>query len=114
MVKALNLLLISLLLSLNTCTEDDYKQYCENYEDDPTKPEDCNNRKINPNDEDDKYCCFEEYGNEKSCGSYSQEAYDKIDDIIEAEEKVTGLDISIDCGSDYIMISLLSLIILFL
>ena len=113
-MKALNLLLIALLLCLYTCDGDDYSQYCGYEENDPTKAEDCHNRKINPDNDDDKYCCFEEFGDKKSCDSYSQEAYDQIDDIIEAEEKVSGLDVSIDCSSNYIMISLLSLILLLL
>ena len=77
--------------------------------------DECN--KINPGDGFYR-CCFikgkfkGESG--ESCTSVTKAQYDDIDDAIEAYEKA-GYDIdSLDCGSNYIIISLLSLILLFL
>ena len=56
----------------------------------------------------------------KSCIPVTQTDYDKIKDYIKDYEKEAKdelgfeVDISIDCASNYVMISLLSLIILFL
>ena len=92
---------------------------------DPTKPskaEDCNNREL----ESSVYyrCCFYEVevkGSEKIkyCGPVTKEQYDDIDDYIDEVEKaekdtVDVEDFSIDCGSNYIVISILSLILLFI
>ena len=107
-MKLLNLLLVILLLQLFSCEE-----YC-NEDTNPSKAKDCNNLKIDPSDEDGKYCCFVENGNEKFCEVYSQEEYDKIEDLIKQVEKAGGKDVSIDCASNYTMISLLSLILLLL
>jgi len=55
----------------------------------------------------------------KYCLPLTKDEYDKIDDFVDAAEKGVGEgseidDYSIDCASNYIMISLLSLILLFL
>ena len=53
--------------------------------------------------------------NFEGCISVTKAQYDDIDDAIEAYEKDEKADIdSLDCGSNYIIISLLSLILLFL
>ena len=55
----------------------------------------------------------------KACTPLTKHEYDEIKDTIKAYEKdveegITDVDVSIDCGSNYIMISLISLILLFL
>ena len=127
MNKAIYLLLLSLLLSQIYCdtTPDDDKDYCGKEEDGSVKDEDnCHNRKL----KDGYYrCCFVEYegtfDGEKEEGKYCmpviKELYDKIDDFIDAEEEDVSPgdkidDFSIDCASNYIIISLLSFILLFL
>ena len=84
--------------------------------------EDCNNREL---DSGEYYrCCFieaEMKGVEsKTCLPLSKEEYDDIGDYIDKSEKAAkdmGVDVedySIDCGSNYIVISILSLILLFI
>ena len=84
----------------------------------PSKAEDCNNREL-----DSGYyrCCFVEFemkGIEtKGCTPLTKEQYDDIDDYIDKakdDAEVTVEDFSIDCGSNYIVISILSLILLFI
>ena len=54
-------------------------------------------------------------GNFEGCFSVTKAQYDDIDDAIETIEKEDEVDIdTLDCGSNYIIISLLSLILLFL
>ena len=109
-MKALNLVLIALLFSQYICDADDSTEYCGDEENDPQKAEDCNNREISPKDEDGKYCCFMKYNDGTECEVFSQDMYDKVEYMVKYDED--GL--SIECGSNYIMISLLSLILLFL
>ena len=66
-------------------------------------------------------CCFVEYesdeGSGSGCEGLTQEEYDNIDDYIDKAEENSGLsdiDIDIDCNSNYLLISVLSLILLFL
>ena len=84
---------------------------------------DCENLKFD--DDDDmpgaKYCCFAKgkdlFDNEeiKECWALTEALYDKIDDYIDGFEDAKAYsDLSIDCGSNYLMLSLLSLIILLL
>ena len=78
--------------------------------------DECN--KINPA-EGFYRCCFIkgklDGRNWEGCTSITKAQYDDIDDAIEAYEKDEEADIdSLDCGSNYIIISLLSLILLFL
>ena len=85
----------------------------------PSKAEDCNNREL---DSGVYRCCFIEveikgFGKNKYCGAVTKEEYDDIDDYIDKAEKAAGdtvEDFSIDCGSNYIVISILSLILLFI
>ena len=85
----------------------------------PTKAEDCNNREL---DSGEYRCCFIEVeikkvGKSKVCGAVTKEQYDDIDDYVDDYEDKAGdtvEDFSIDCGSNYIVISILSLILLFI
>ena len=85
----------------------------------PTKAEDCNNREL---DSGEYRCCFIEVeikkvGKSKACGAVTKEQYDDIDDYVDDYEDKAGdtvEDFSIDCGSNYIVISILSLILLFI
>ena len=71
-----------------------------------------------------KYCCFAEAEadgkTEKECIALTQKDYDEIGDYIDNLEKLAkdfanvDADYSVDCNSNYIVISLLSLILLFL
>ena len=90
---------------------------------------DCENLKFDEEDEEEYYkCCFieNEYKyngqktTEKYCNPVTKDFYDDIKDRIkdyekaQKEEGYSDIDVSIDCDSNYIMISLLSLILLFL
>ena len=84
----------------------------------PSKAEDCNNREL---DSGEYRCCFIEFEikgvKSKACGAVTKEQYDDIDDYIDKNEDTLGdtvEDFSIDCGSNYIVISILSLILLFI
>lgn len=82
----------------------------------PSKAEDCNNREL---DSGEYRCCLVEYemkGTEiKACYPITKEQYDDIDDYADDYEDKAGVeDFSIDCGSNYIVISILSLILLFI
>ena len=66
-------------------------------------------------------CCLYEAewdgGSDSGCESVTKEQYDDIDDFIDKLEdsaEVEDYDLSIDCSSNYLLISLLSLILLFL
>ena len=116
-MKALYLILFALLLSLYTCEE------C--YKIEPEKAANCNDNKV-----DDGYCCYvssktkhkkngsvhEDY----SCVALTKEQYNKINEMIDNGKKAAeqgDWEVSsykIDCGSNYIIYSLLSLILLFL
>ena len=109
-MKTLYALLIILLFAQIIC--DVYE--CENAK--KKNADECN--KINTG-EDFYRCCFIkgkfDGESEEGCTSVTKAEYDDIDDAIEAYEKAWGVDIdSLDCGSNYIIISLLSLILLFL
>ena len=105
MSKAFFLLLITFLISQYNgldCSDDQT----------PTKAEDCNGREKG----NDVYrCCFLEAGEAiKNCEPVTKEGYDKIADVVEELKKQYGVDVSIDCGANYIIVSLISLILLFL
>ena len=84
--------------------------------------------KLNPGDY--HKCCLYEWNYEKAdedgfksykfCSTITKEDYDNIKDYVKKAEKEEedalgfGADFSIDCGSNYIMISLMSLILLLL
>ena len=117
-MKFFYLLLATLILSFYSA------QACQEV-DNASGVSSCENVKIDPNYDDDgaKYCCYvegKEIGggetdNIKECWAINEALYDKIDDYIDGLEKAKMYeDLSIDCVSNYIMISLLSLILLFL
>ena len=117
MKRALYFLLIALLILHCDCQE----EYCD--EQDASKQKDCEKYKL---EDGDYKCCFVEFkigpDEGKFCEAYSKEKYDKIEeDVKKAKDgieedgvKVKYDKISIDCGAQYIIISLLSLILLFL
>lgn len=116
-MKTLYVLLVLTLIAQCLSTK------CVDYTQRPSKAEDCNNREL-----DSGYyrCCFMEVETKKSgktkyCGPVTKEQYDDIDDYIDKVEDGAGdtvedtvEDFSIDCGSNYIVISILSLILLFI
>ena len=66
-------------------------------------------------------CCFGEGewdgGSGSGCIPLTKDEYDNIDDYIDKAEENAGLDdyeLDIDCSSNYLLISLLSLILLIL
>ena len=112
-MKTLYALLIVLLFAQIICDGDDEVKYKG-----PGKKnaDECN--KINPA-EGFYRCCFIKVKSEEAsyegCYPVTKAQYDDIDDAIEEYEKNEEADIdSLDCGSNYIIISLLSLILLFL
>ena len=119
-MKIYYLLLAALILSFYNV------QTCEEVKN-PTGVSSCENVKMDSDYDDDgaKYCCYAK-GKEKDdddgttedlneCWGISQDIYDKIEDYIDELEKGKIFeDLSIDCASNYIMISLLSLILLFI
>ena len=118
MKKALFLLIAVLLLAKFNCDEEE--EYCGDEEYEPKNVDDCQKLKL-PNDEEGenyKHCCFLEAKFKgvkgKSCIPLTQKQYDDIDDFIDKGEDAGYSDVSLDCGSNYIMVSLLSLILLFL
>ena len=109
-MKTLYALLIVLLFAQIICDADG----CDGTE--KKNADECN--KIGP-DEGGYRCCFIkgkfEGESEEGCISITKAQYDDIDDAIKDYEKNAEADIdSLDCGSNYIIISLLSLILLFL
>ena len=111
-MKTLYALLIILLFAQIICDADDVV-LCDSAK--KKNADECN--KINPF-EGFYRCCFIkgkfEGESEEGCISITKAQYDDIDDAIEAYEKAGGDVDSLDCGSNYIIISLLSLILLFL
>ncbi len=55
-----------------------------------------------------------EYSGGKDCRSLSKEEYDDIDRAIDAAEGEGWDDVDIDCGSKYIISSLLTVILILL
>ena len=122
MNKALYLLLVLLLLSKFNCQAEDEKP--DEGECDEDLSSGCENLKVGKGYY--KCCLFEiEYDQEidgekesKFCQPITQTDYDDIKDSIKKQEDFFknsngfGVDISIDCASNYVLISLLSLIIL--
>lgn len=112
-MKTLYVLLVLTLIAQCLSTK------CVDLTQQPSKAEDCNNREL---DSGEYRCCFIEIevkGKEKTkyCGPITKEQYDDIDDYIDKAEDDAGdtvEDFSIDCGSNYIVISILSLILLFI
>lgn len=105
MSKAFFLLLITFLIS----------QYdgriCADITATPTKASDCNDRE---KEEGTYRCCYFEASGLKMCVPFNKEQYDAIADAIDQYKNQGYKDISIDCGANYIMLSLISLILFFL
>ena len=124
MKKTLYLLLVLLLLSKFNCQDEE--EELDEGECDDDLSSGCENLKVGKGYY--KCCLLEfEYDKEidgtkkgKSCEPVTKSQYDEIKDYIKNSEKDfknkigVGIDLSIDCASNYVMISLLSLIILFL
>ena len=118
-MKAQYLILFALLLSLYNCED------CGSIE--PEKASNCHDNK-----KDGYHCCYftiktkntktGSNGESFSCGLISDDNYKKIEDYIkdrkkEIEDGQKNTEVStykIDCSSNYIIYSLLSLILLFL
>lgn len=117
-MKVQYLILFALLLSLYNCED------CSSIE--PEKASNCHDNK-----KDGYHCCYLTVkikntktgtnGESFSCTLVSDEYYNKIEEYvkdskkaIEDAQKNTEATIKIDCGSNYIIYSLLSLILLFL
>ena len=106
MNKIFYLLLIALIVCSIKCDGT-----CGNADSSRASVDYCNSLQA---DSGDYRCCFVEYGGGKYCESLSKEEYDDIDKAIDDAES-TGLDdVDIDCGSKYIITSLLTLILILL
>ena len=118
MNKIFYLLLIALIVCSIKCVED-----CKHPDSSRVSVDYCNSLQV---DTGDYRCCFVEYSGGKDCRSLSKEEYDDIDrslskeeydDIdraIDAAEGEGWDDVDIDCGSKYIISSLLTVILILL
>ena len=97
-----------------------YASYCDNSAvSSPTKAEDCTSHKANGG-----YCCFVKARAGNYCYDYGPNEYKYVKDYVKLGKKchpsaTSGdceeyKDYSIDCKSSYLVLSLLSLILLFL
>ena len=97
-----------------------YASYCDNsVPNSPAKAEDCSSHKTNSG-----YCCFVKAKGGNYCSSYGPNEYKYVKDYVKLGKKchpsaTSGdceeyKDYSIDCKSSYLVLSLLSLILLFL
>lgn len=116
-MKPLYILLIALFFSISHCDDEGESKSCSILAE-TTGVEDCNSRK-NEKDKTEYICCLAEYeaaGVElEGCLSLTKEAYDDIDKTIKEFKTTLELDeLEIDCGSNFIILSLLSLILLLL
>ena len=115
MKTTLFLFLAILLISYSYQSECDDKVTAEN-------KKDCNSLKVS---EGYYKCCFAHYkgkgngekGEYKTCQEIDQETYNRIKDYIKEEEKAAKnsggkLTLKIDCSSNYLLISTMSLILL--
>ena len=106
MNKIFYLLLIALIVCsikcVDTCDDDNSSNPSVDY---------CNSLQASSGD---YRCCFEEYSGGKDCTSLSKEEYDDIDKAIDAAESLGFDDVDIDCGSKYIISSLLTFILILL
>ena len=117
-MKTLYLLFVALLLFQIQCQE----KYCSD-DINPSSKGDCNKLAFDDSEKNImKYCCFakgkemgvisSEKKDFKECWSLTEALYDKIKDYIKGLEE-SGIydDLSVECGANYIVISLLSLIL---
>ena len=123
MKNAVCLLLAILFISQFNCEPADY---CDGHS--GSSADECQKYKLYEEEDEDgnpyKYCCYAEAEadgkTKKECIALTQKDYDEIGDYIDNLEKFAkdyanvDADYSVDCNSNYIVISLLSLILLFL
>ena len=114
-MKPLYILLVALFFSLSHCDDEGEATACS-LTAPATGVEDCNSRK-NPKDTNEQVCCLAKYklagADLQACVSLSEDQYDDIDETIENAKKDQGFEeLDIDCNSNYIILSLLSLILL--
>ena len=114
-MKPLYILLVALFFSLSYCDDEDESKACSILAA-STGVEDCNSRK-DAKDKTQFACCLAKFklGGKslQSCISLSEDQYDDIDETIEKGKKEGNLeDLDIDCNSNYIILSLISLILL--
>ncbi len=114
-MKPLYILLVALFFSLSHCDDEDESKGCV-FISETTGVEDCNSRK-DSKDKTQYACCLAKFklGGKslQSCISLSEDQYDDIDETIENAKKAQGFEeLDIDCNSNYIILSLLSLILL--
>lgn len=96
-----------------------YAGYCDNSAASPTKAEDCTSHKANGG-----YCCFVKTKAGNYCGPYGPNEFKYVKDYAKLGKKcsptsdsddcVEYKDYSIECKSSYLVLSLFSLILLFL
>jgi len=94
-------------------------KYCSKSINSPTKVEDCSSVKAGGG-----YCCFVKSNGKNECEGFGPNAYKNINSFVKAMKKCNiyteeddckeDSDFSIDCKSSYLVLSLLSLILLFL
>ena len=106
MNKIFYLLLIALIVCSIKCVED-----CDNPDSSRVSVDYCNSLQANSGD---YRCCFWEFSGGKDCLSLSKEEYDDIDKTLDNYESHGYDDVDIDCGSKYIISSLLTLILILL
>ena len=116
-MKPLYILLVALFFSLSYCDDEDESKACSILAA-STGVEDCNSRK-DAKDKTQFACCLAKFklGGKslQSCISLSEDQYDDIDETIESFKKSGNLEeLDIDCNSNYIILSVLSLILLLL
>jgi hypothetical protein len=97
-----------------------YASYCDNdaYASTPTKTEDCTSHKANSG-----YCCFVKEKSGNLCSGLGPNEYKYVKDYVKYYKKCYPKsdgdceeykDFSFDCKSSYLVLSLFSLILLFL
>ena len=106
MNKIFYLLLIALIVCsikcVDTCDDDNSSNPSVDY---------CNSLRLA---DGDYRCCFVEYSGGKFCQAVTKDEYDDIDKAIDDVESNGYGDVDIDCGSKYIITSLLTLIFILL
>ena len=106
MNKIFYLLLIALIVCsikcVDTCDDDNSSNPSVDY---------CNSLRLA---DGDYRCCFLEFSGGQCCQSVTKGEYDEIDDYIDLLESGGLDDVDIDCGSKYIISSLLALILILL
>ena len=106
MNKIFYLLLIALIVCSIKCDGT-----CGNADSSRASADYCNSLQV---DTGDYRCCFLEFSGGKDCLSLSKDEYDDIDKAIDDAESHGYDDVDIDCGSKYIITSLLTLILILL